>query len=62
MQNIKTTAKEILGYCELKQHNAWFDRVIRSREILQCWKNPNQWAQWSKDSRNETRKYCKNNT
>jgi hypothetical protein len=27
-QNIKTTAIEILGYCELKQHNAGFDEAF----------------------------------
>jgi hypothetical protein len=24
-ENIKTSAKENLGYCELKNHNPWFD-------------------------------------
>jgi lipoate-protein ligase A len=35
-ENIKTSAKEILGYYELKQHKPWFDEgcseIIRSEE------------------------------
>jgi len=64
-QNIKTTAKAILGYCELKQNNAGFDKV-RPKLLDQgkyCDAGRIQTNNFNglKTLRNETSKYCNNN-
>ena len=64
-QNIKTKAEEILGYCELKQHKAGFDKV-RSKLLDQgkyCDASRIQTINLNglKSLRNETNKYCNNN-
>jgi hypothetical protein len=39
-ENIKISAKENLGYCELKKHKAWFDqacsKLVDQKNELNC--------------------------
>jgi hypothetical protein len=43
-ENIKISAKESLGYCELKKHKPWFDKV-RSKLLHQSKQAKLQWLQ-----------------
>jgi hypothetical protein len=64
-QNIKTRAKEILGYCELKQHNAGFDKVcsklLDQGKYCDAGRIQTNDLNGLKTLRNETNKYCNNN-
>jgi len=47
-ENIKTSAKEILGLYDMKQHKPWFDEECfpfldkRKQANMQCLQHPNQ--------------------
>jgi hypothetical protein len=43
-ENIKISAKESLGYCELKKHNPWFDEAC-SKLVDQRKQTKLQWLQ-----------------
>jgi len=64
-ENIKTRAREILGYCDLKQNNAGFDKVcsklLDQRKHCDAGRIQTNDLNGLKILRNETNKYCKNN-